>query len=281
MIKQTRHLFAIMNEALEEIALSSENNLQYAERSYQAVQSVLQQLKDLILNHEFKDREEEVLFFKEVKPQFLRELIYYMKVFYIEAGKPVGDKDLLVNYYKSSIDRINTFFERNHSFYIYYRMGKNEHDHQYFVRVAEKHELLPEYSLDIDPRFTTIHSSKLAKIQAYERLNAYLQQEIFELNDPMPGTVTNGKKEYRNLWTDTKAALIELAYALYSRGAVNHGKGDIRMVMAALEKAFNIEVGNFYRTFQGMRIRKKNRTPFLNALEESLERWMDNTDLGF
>ncbi len=280
MMKLAMQLYAKMNETLEQIVIDSENHLQYAERSYQAIGATMLQLKDYILTYEFKNQEEEISFFKEVKPQFLRELIYYMKVFYIEAGKPLGDKEALAAYYKQAIDRINTFFERNHSLYIYYRMGKSDHDTQYFVRAGEKNELLPEYSLDIDPRFTTIHSYKLAKIQAYERLNDYLQHEIYLLNNPELDIVVDGKKKRRNLWTDTKSALIELAYALHARGAINHGKGDVKQVIEALEIAFNVQVGNFYRTFQGMRIRKKSRTPFLDFLIEGLVRLMDNTDLG-
>jgi len=281
MIKTTAHLYGEMNEALGEIALATDDNLQRAEQSYQAVQAALQQVKEFILNYSFKDVQEEILFFKEIKPQFLSELIYYMKLFYIEAGKPMGNTDMLASYYKQAMERINAFFERNHTLYIYYRIGKNDHDEQYFVRTAEKVALLPEYSLDNDPKFSNVYSYKLAKMQAYERLNNYLQQALYSVEHPEVVLATGEKKKHRSLWTDTKAALIELAYAIHSRGSVNHGKGDVKQIIADLEILFNVQVGNFYRTFQSMRIRKKNRTPFLDGLIESLERRMDDTDLNY
>ncbi len=269
-----------MQETLQEIAVGSENKLQWAERSYQAIETTLLKIKEFILVYEFKDQAEEIHFFKEVKPQFLSELIFFMKVFYIEASKPPGDKGAQVSYYKQAAERINLFFERNPTFYIYYRMRRSDHDPQYFVRTVEKSESLPEYSLDIDPRFTTIHSYKLAKMQAYERLNDYIQQELHLLEHPELSFAAEGKKKGRSFWTDTKAALIELAYAIHSRGCVNHGKGDIKVLISDLEILFNVQVGNFYRTMQNMRIRKKTRTPFLDNLKESLENWMDDTDLN-
>jgi hypothetical protein len=269
-----------MNVLLEEISTSAENRLQRAERSYQAVQNAILELKTYILNYTFADKQQEILFFKEIKPQFVSELIYNTEVFYIEAGKPVGSIETQSAYYRQTLDRINTYFERNQFVYVYYRMGKTIYDEQYFVRGAGSDHLLPEYSVDIDPRFSTVYSFKFGKLQAYERLTEYLQQSLFQLEHP-DGTSETGKKKYRNLWTDTKAALIEVGYALHARGAVNHGKGDVKQIIAALEYIFNTDTGNFYRTFQSMRIRKKNRTPFLDGCKDSLEKWMDDSDLNF
>jgi len=270
-----------LQETLQQISETAENNLQHAGHSYYAVQAALQRIKEFILNYKFRDLQEEIHFFKEVKPQFLSELIFHMKLFYAEADKPIGNTETLIAYYKQLTDNIGAFFERNHSLYIYYRMNKSDLDPQYFVRTAEKLELLPEYSLDNDPNFSNAYSYKFAKMEAYERLNDHLQGYIYLLEHPGANAVTGEKKKQRNLWTDTKAALIELAYAIHSKGAVNHGKGDVKQVIAALELIFNIQVGNFYRTFQSMRIRKKNRTPFLDGCKGSLERRMDDIDLNY
>lgn len=50
--------------------------------------------------------------------------------------------------------------------------------------------------------------------------------------------------------------------------------------MVCLEESFNVKVGNFYRVFQGQRIRKKSRTTFLDTLKENLIKRMDETDLN-
>ncbi len=80
MVKFTSSLIANMTEDLSEISSQSGNTLQKAERSYQCVQRVIRNLKVFILDYSFRDQAEEIKFFKEIKPQFLSELIYYKEV---------------------------------------------------------------------------------------------------------------------------------------------------------------------------------------------------------
>lgn len=280
MDKFTSQEYALLNEALDEIAVTSANMLQRAERSYTAIRLSLQKLKAFILSYTFKDQQEEIFFFKVIKPQFLKELIYYRKIFYIEADKPLGDKEALTAHYKQETVRINLFIERNHNFYIYYRMGKSDNDEQYFVRMSNGSEPLPEYSLDIDPQFCTIHSLKLAKMEACEMLNEYLLSELYAIHHPLsPHDAASIKTRPDTTWTDPKVDLIELGYSIQSRGSVNHGKADVKLIMTALEHVFNVSTGNYYAVFQqNIRIRKKNRTIYLDGLKDSLEKRMDDSD---
>lgn len=280
MEKFVQGLTAEMNLDLQKIALESENNYQKAEGSYYVVEASIQKLKNFILERDFKNEEEEVLFFKEIKPAFLKELIYYIEVYHIEENKPIGNLEEIKAYFKKELDHVSVIFDRNQSLYNYYRSGKTIHDREYFRRNGNDKILSPEYTLDTDPRFSSIHSFKLAKIMAFEQLNNYLRQALYQLDNPIPSSTFEGKK-FTNVWTESKAALIELAYALHARGAVNYGKGDIKQVIADLEVVYNIQLGNFYRVYQGMRIRKKNRTAFLDNLKESLERKMDDADMDY
>jgi hypothetical protein len=62
---------------------------------------------------------------------------------------------------------------------------------------------------------------------------------------------------------------------LYCRGSLNHGNADVKDIITELEYLFNVQLGNFYRTYFDMGIRKKSRTPYLDSLKETLERRMD------
>jgi hypothetical protein len=48
------------------------------------------QLKEFISSYHFQDKDEEILFFKEVKPKLCSRLIYYRKVYNIEMNRPIG-----------------------------------------------------------------------------------------------------------------------------------------------------------------------------------------------
>lgn len=279
MEKFIKQELARMQEALQEASLQGEDALQRAERSVHIVHSSLGTVKEYIANYNFKDQTEEILFFKELKPQFLGELIFYEEVFYFEAGKPVGDRDKQLSYVRQAMEQIQAFFERHQSFYLYYRTGKVDHDHLLFVRGTEDGLLLPGNVPDLDTEFSTIGSQKLSQFQGYTLFKDYLDTYLHQLHGPAP--LSGGVSPSGHQWTDSKAALIELAYALHSRGSVDHGKIDVKQIIADLETAFNVQVGNFYRAFQSMRIRKKNRTSYLDGLKESLEKRMDETDLQF
>ena len=67
-MKFTTDLYARMSEALEQLAMTSDNILQRAERSYNVVEQTLGELKEFIIHYTFKDKQEEIKFFKEIKP---------------------------------------------------------------------------------------------------------------------------------------------------------------------------------------------------------------------
>ncbi len=267
-----------MQAALHEIETTSENMLQAAERSCLKVQQHLLRLKEYILSYEFRDTAEEISFFKEIKPRFLKELIYHTEVFYIEAKKPFGDTETMTRYYKQFTDRINQFFERNHAIYIYYKMGKSDNDETCFVRNTARTPVQPEYALDIDPKFSTLYSFKFSKIQAFERLNEFIHRSLRKLENEAVGTDVPELSHISLPWTDKKAGLIEILYGIQCMGSLNNAKAELKQIARLFEMAFNIDLGNYSRVFQEIRIRKKGRTAFLDRMKEMLIKRMDETD---
>ena len=76
------------------------------------------------------------------------------------------------------------------------------------------------------------------------------------------------------IWTDTKNALIELVYALHASGSVSYGRIGIRKISFALEKLFQINLGDLHHSFHRMKYRAGSRTTFLDQLKSSLEEYM-------
>jgi len=109
---------------------------------------------------------------------------------------------------------------------------------------------------------------------AYDRLIEYLQQEIEEIENRngMESMMQTNQINSKLFWTGSKTNLIELIYALQSRGTINSGTADIKEIALMCEQVFNIELGNYYHTFIEIRSRKSNRTKLLDNLKESLSR---------
>lgn len=272
-------LYGSLQDQLKNIASENDNAIQISERSIETTRKALEELQNYILQYNFRDVYEEILFFKFVKPKFYSHLIYYLKVLRIESRRPLGSHKTEETYFQRELHRLTDYFDNNLDFYQYYRRGATYLDDKYFLRgKSDNYLFLNEHYISSDPRFTTTHDHKVAKILAHELLRIYLNTALEELQHRENGTkpATSDKADLQ--WTSSKAALIELLYALQSSGVFNNSSADIKQVATFLQKAFHIDLGNYYRTFQEIRIRKKNRTQFLDQLRENLIKRMDETD---
>jgi len=273
--------YAAMKEALGCIAREQINDLEKSDKSYGVVLDSIKRLKDHIISYQFADTKEEIQFFKDIKPKFLKELIYYSERYHLDANLPVGDAAFLTAYYKQELERIRVFFERNQQLYSYYRSGKSYYDELFFLRDADNQFPVPDALADYDPRFSTVHSYKLAKLLAYEMLSELIQKNIRKINgNPDSGFTETIAYKPAHKWTDPKVALVEVVYALHAKGAVDNGNADVKDIVEGFEYIFNIDLGNYYAVFQqNIRLRKrKNRTSYLDSLIEYFERRMEYLD---
>ena len=78
-------------------------------------------------------------------------------------------------------------------------------------------------------------------------------------------------------WTGNKIDLVELIYAWEGVGCFNHGHANIKEIATYIEAVFNIDLGEYYGTFQEMRNRA-NRTAFLDSMIKVLKDRMDEVD---
>ena len=271
-------LFIEMQQQIDAAGEGASSPQQLAERNVQIVQGHLNDLKRRVLSATFDSSEEEILFFKRIKPRFHSQLIYYYKVLQILLRWPPAGRESVTLFLHYQLDKLSHFFNKHLSLYEYYRSGATYLDALFFTR--GRTEVLTEldaFGADIDPQFSTGYDFVIAKMKGYELVRQYLESELQKLQQPvlgpsspeLTGTVT---------WTASKAALIELLYALQSTGVMNNGKAALNDVAVFLEAVFNIKLGNYYRVFQEIRIRKKSRTQFLDEMKERLLQRMDYTD---
>lgn len=102
-----------------------------------------------------------------------------------------------------------------------------------------------------------------------------LKEHIISLAETYKST-EGALEESPLTWTGSKADLIELIYGLETVGVINKGGADIKEIARRFENLFNINLGNFYRQFLDIRLRKKEKTCFLNQMKEKLEVRMDD-----
>ena len=80
-------------------------------------------------------------------------------------------------------------------------------------------------------------------------------------------------------WTGSKTDLVELIYALKTSGVINNGDYQIKELIGVFSDIFNIELGNFYKTFSEIRNRANNQTKFINKLALNLVKKIEIDDI--
>ena len=231
------------------------------------------ELKEFIAGYTFGDDEEEILFFKEIKPGLFKYLLYYRKLYHIEINRPVSCPQQQAEYIKTELSRLQSYVERRLAFYRYYRSGESNLDDEFFLRRNASQRRREQYHdsfyFERDPAFSTLYDFTVSKIMANDMLQAYLLSELGVLENEIlhPGATL---PPVAMTWTGTKTELIELIYSLDTVGNFNYGKVPLLRISEYFEKVFNIDLGaNIARNFYDMRIRH-SPTPFLDRLREKL-----------
>lgn len=258
---------------IDELEIETDYSIQRIEAVIDIILKCLSEVKEYVLNRGFKNIDEEIHFFKHQKPAIVSKLIYYNAIYKIETKKPYGAKPIK-KYLNDELKKLKRYFDNNLEFYKYYRTNNSFIDDKLFVRGKYDIKLsLDTYYFEADRNFSTSHDYKVAKIIANDLIQVYLEDQLHNT------TYREKSTDLPNLnWTGSKTALIELIYALHSRAVLDNGNADIKVIAKTFERAFNVDLGDFYHTFMELKSRKINRTKFLDSLRDALIRKMDEQE---
>lgn len=228
------------------------------------IRETVRELKEFTFKYKFINEAEEIKFFKQIMPVFLSQFYYYKKIFEIRLFDSFRDVKTRHSNYCHILQKLERYVSKNSEFYKYYLTNMTYLDNQYFTRGKNMK------SIELNEKVLTGYDIKLGKLLANDLIKSFAmtwlnksQSESFSGR----GSLT---------WTGSKTALIELVYALHAIGAFNNGSADIKLIAVVIENSFNISLGNYYRVFQDIRIRKGSSTSFLESLREKLRHLIDN-----
>jgi len=279
MLQYYENIAETLQENIRELFMEIDSPIVLSEECVKLVLKSLSEMRNFVITRKFKDEQEEILFFKELKPQILSKLIYHNSVLKIETKKPNGGEKIIRKYYENQLAKLKIYFENNLDFYKYYRTGSSYLDQYYFVRGKYDIKLnLDTYFFESDHSFNTSYDYKAAKIIANDQLQVYLENELAELYKKY--TDNNSQRIHNSVlkWTAPKVSMIELMYALHSEGVLNNGTADLKDIAECFEKIFSVDLGQYRRTFLEIRVRKSDRTKFIDKLRKTLNDRMDNAD---
>jgi hypothetical protein len=253
----------------EELDLFNEMGISPIEKLTGIIKSVNQGLSDLkieLLKYPFKDKAEEIHFFKKIKPRFLACHIYAVELFTIESNKPIGDDLVFKNYYEQELKFIRKFFDKHQFLYQYYLLDGQELDGSFFVRGVQQTSVLLHGAPDMDAQFSTACDYIYSRFIAYEQLQEYLIQCLYDPAGMQPYS-RSSKKRGPFKWTGDKSNLVELAYGIYDTLQINEGNITIAEIIEWLEESLEINLSRYYRRFSEIKMRKSlSKTKYLDEM---------------
>lgn len=267
-----------MELKLTQLQNQTHDNNAVAEEAIKLLIVALEKLKSFFIRYHFCNKNEEMHFFRVIKPHFSSKLIYYNEIYNIETNRPFGLTKVLRKYYQNEMRKLKKFYDENADFYKYYHSGNHTLDKKYFLRGKPDLKLtIDSFYLQSDHRFSTSHDYKVAKILANESIKEHLETQIARLQ--VKGVTLTTKDRGKTLkWTGSKVALVELIYALQAEGVFNNGQSDLKEIITFFELHYDIQLGQYHRTFLEIRERKSERARFLNSLTDRLLTRMDTAD---
>ena len=268
-----------MENSLNTICVNETDTLQRLKLSSRIILNSIERLKKFIAGYDFIGAGDEINFFKNIKPKFSSKLIFYQKAYEIQLYLPMAPVPDIKNYYLKELQKIATYLSDNKELLSYYRSNSTIFDEIYFLRRKPDSWLLlslDDYETDLN--FTTFYDHKISKIIAFGLLSEFINESINKVDQKNALTKANSSNASELVWTGSKVSLVELLYALQSAGSFNNGSIGIKTLASELQLLFNVDIGNYYRVFQEMRIRKSSRTSFMDQLKDRLVKRMDESD---
>lgn len=276
--KMSEKLYQQLTEQIDRIVKVETDNFKLLSEILKSVREALKKLKEYILTHPFKHDEEQIWFFKCVKPKFYSLRLFYLERYDLQTAIPSTSNKLVKQFYQDELTTIMRFFQRNAFIYQYYRRGATELDRIYFLRGVDVHSVLIPDIPELDCEFSTSQDYMFSKIKAYELLQEYIITQLRALDTQiLPQAVTAPKNEANKLtWTGDKTNLVEVIYGLFYTGQLNNGNATVADIIKWMEANMQIDLSRSYRNFIDIRNRKRDSpTRFLDKMREYILQRID------
>jgi hypothetical protein len=238
-------------------------------RAFELVVSCIQEMRDEVIEHGFEDEADQIRFFREVKPRVIGLLTFHRFVLELKSKEKIAEPNQVELFTHKTLSKLRENDKKNENIIHYLNSGSTRFDKIFFVQVRNlgTYNGINSKAL-LDPDFSSLCDHVISNQLARSFVQAYLDKQSMQSQDDSTQLV----------WTDSKASLVELIYALHYSQAVNRGNASLKEICRTLEKAFNIQLGDVYRTFQDIQMRKGERAKYLSVLLESFGSALEEND---
>lgn len=259
---------------LKKLNMQSQTSINNFTKTKKILEQKASEVNLWLRNYDFENENEEINFFKNIKPRLLAKII--VTKFQIDTLLNLPhSKKAIPDYYKKLIQKHSQIPKNLINFHQYYRKDATYRDQEYFLRknnISNNHD---QYQfLFFDERITTKMEFTLSELIAKEQIIGYLESELDKIENP---SIVNQEQFNSELqWTGTNLDFIELIYGLHHKNVVNGGNNEVKEIAKTLCKAFNMDIEDqVYRYFIDIKRRKTNKTRFINSMADNLHKILE------
>lgn len=256
----------------------SKSNLSEFDKNEQCKMILLEHYRELQSFEEtyrFKNEQEEIRYFKHLKPQILSELMYCNKITKMIHFSQLQCIEISEKHLNYELKKVSDFYETHIDFISYMNSDLTFSDESLFLRKNANVSAVPSYLLlREDAKQITNGGHLVVKLLLNTKLYNFIQNKLN--GEPVNKNGKTIKSGFN--WTAPKSALIEVIYGLILQGAVNKGEVEIKQLTKAFELFFDVQLGDPYRQFISIKQRKKTTAIFLESLANSLIQHMNEND---
>ena len=213
-----------------------ENPLEKLSKASKLIEGKLHELNRFIAAFKFPGEDEEILFFKTIRPEIVALRIEEVMRYNLQVNKPIGTIEIQLKYFEDELKALQSFFRMNSFHYQYYRNGVSDLDRTYFLRNAEPLSVPLADVNESDKTVSTPMSLLFAKFTAYEHIQYFILEQITPLKYPELSLKNKGGIQYSEMkWTGDTINIVELAYGIWLTGQLNNGNASLNQIVRWLE----------------------------------------------
>jgi len=181
MKKEVKHLYNNMLKDFEQVNELERGEYQKNESSFWIANDYWGKLKLIVKERGFKDEDDEMDFFRNVKPRFTSYIEYIMLVSQALRVVPVEEKNQ-ISFWKEEGNRLKKFYNDNISFVIYYNRKSHYDDSIFFLRKNNATQnIRPISAHDSDAEYFTSHDHLISAYLAYNMYAKYARKKLWAL----------------------------------------------------------------------------------------------------
>jgi hypothetical protein len=176
MILWAQMLLRLKQLDLDYAIQNNKNQKGQIESCYEIAERYWSSVKVKLVSFKFLTKEDEIFFFKKIKPAFTSDIEYFKLMYNLEVLAPPDQ--YLDKFLSLEKKRLSRFILRNAEFYSYYKSDRSDLDEIYFLRInntSVQRSYLRPY--DNERLAKTSHDHLVASILALEKYDRHLNGE--------------------------------------------------------------------------------------------------------